>query len=86
MLHASFLENVSHFRELNSVPVGFGADTTVDEMILNHAQWHRSCHAEFARARKRKTPIKKLHSKTKEIRRIQEGKDCRARAAATPAC
>ena len=43
--------------------VEFGADRTVDELILNHAQWHKSCHAELnanrlARARKRITPIK----------------------------
>ena len=64
--------------------VGFGADTTVDELILNHAQWHKSCHAEcnanrLARAKKRITPMK-----TQRNKMIQEGGDCRARAGATP--
>lgn len=59
-VYASFLQNVAQFRKLNSlpVPVAFGADTDVDELIRNRAQWHKSCHAEFnanrlVRAKKR---------------------------------
>ncbi|KAG0727322.1 hypothetical protein GWK47_034911 [Chionoecetes opilio] len=59
-VYGSFLEKVTQFRELNALPVplAFGAATDVDELIRNHAQWHKSCHDQFntqklARAKKR---------------------------------
>ena len=59
--YAAFLGNVTHFRQLNCLPVAliFGADIDLNEFIRDRAQWHKSCHAQFnanrlARARKRK--------------------------------
>ena len=60
-VYVLFLRNVTHFRELNSLPVplNFISDITVDDLIRNTAQWHKSCHSQFntnrlERVRKRK--------------------------------
>ena len=56
-----FIENVTHFKELNSlpVPVKFSSDIKVEDLIRNQAQWHKTCHSysnsnRLERVRKRK--------------------------------
>ena len=60
--YQSFLSRVCTFRELDVLPMPLTHLTehvSVDEMVLNEAKWHKSCHNKFGydrldRARKRK--------------------------------
>ena len=59
--YVSFIENVDEFKRLNQMPVPlcFGEDVDVDQLIKNEAKWHKSCHLKFSvskldRAKKRK--------------------------------
>lgn len=57
----SFLNRVMMFRKLNKLPASLdnlGEDITVNDFIVNEANWHKSCHAKFSqdkleRAKKR---------------------------------
>ena len=63
-VYSNFLTNVTHFKDLNSLPVElkFNTDTTTtDDLIKNNAKWHQSCHLKFSssklkKAQKRKSP------------------------------
>ncbi len=58
--YATFLQNVKEFTDLNQLPVPlkFGQDINVDQLVEKQAKWHKSCYLKFnhdklQRARKR---------------------------------
>ena len=63
-IYNTFLTNVAHFKDLNSLPVElkFSIDTTTTEDLLStNAKWHQSCQLKFSlsklkKAQKRKKP------------------------------
>ena len=63
--YSSFLNNVSAFRILGTLPVAlqFGEDMTVCELVQNQAAWHKFCFVKFSK--------QKLESATKK-REIDE--------------
>ena len=48
--NVSLIENVDEFKRLNEMPVPlcFGEDVDVDQLIKNEAKWHKSCHLKFS--------------------------------------
>ena len=48
-VYASFLTNVSAFKQLNQLPVplNFEEDVDVDQPVIYQAKWHKSCHLKF---------------------------------------
>ena len=48
-IYSSFLNNVSTFRTLSTLPIAlnFGEDMTACELVQNQAAWHKSCHNKF---------------------------------------
>ena len=47
--YRTFLSNAKEFKELNQLPVPlhFGQDIYVDQLVENQAKWHKSCHLKF---------------------------------------
>ena len=63
-VYGTFLTNVKTFEELKQLPVplNFGQNIDVDQLVENQAKWHKSCHLKFSlsklqRARKRKSDV-----------------------------
>lgn len=48
--YRTFLTNVKQFKELNQLPVPlkFGLDIDMDQLVRNQAKWHKSCHLKFS--------------------------------------
>ena len=48
-VYASFLTNVSEFGRLNQLPVPlkFGEDIHVEQLVAHEAKWHKTCHLKF---------------------------------------
>ena len=86
---SNFLTNVTHFKDLNSLPVElkFNTDTTTtDVLIKNNAKWHQSCHLKFSssklkKAEKRKHPPfdghESPHLKSNKRRKVVESDENR---------
>jgi len=48
--YSSFLTNGSAFRVLGALPVvlKFSNNITTEELVQNHASWHKSCYVKFS--------------------------------------
>ena len=53
--YRTFLTNVKQFKELNQLPVPlkFGLDIDMDQLVRNQAKWHKSCHLKFSASKQR---------------------------------
>ena len=48
--YRSFLNNVSAFRAMGTLPVLLNfEDVTVDKLVLNRGAWHKSCYVKFSK-------------------------------------
>ena len=61
-IYNTFLSNVTHFKNLSSLPVELKFNmetTTVDDLVSNSAKWHQSCHLKFSSSKLEKVQKRK---------------------------
>lgn len=59
-VYGTSLTNVKAFKELNQllpVPLNFGQNIDVDQLVENQAKWHKSCHLKFKLQRAREMEV-----------------------------
>ena len=58
--YSSFLNNVSAFRILGTLPVAlqFGEYMTVCELVQNQIAWHKSCDVKFSKEKRERELLK----------------------------
>ena len=51
--YEAFLTSVNGFRELNQLPVPlkFGKEIDVGQVVTHKAKWHKSCHLKFSESK-----------------------------------
>ena len=52
-----FLQNVAEFSLIDALPIHlkFGSEVTVDTLVDQKAQWHKSCHLKFSNSKLQET-------------------------------
>ena len=58
--HSSFLSNVERFHSIRAF-VYFGCDVTADDLKMNYASWHKSCHLKCSSSKLSRTKKKESY-------------------------